>query len=300
MSNTAGSGNIILVKQNEPEQLKLLRAARVLYLSEKRWLGILFALTWINAIGLALASQSTKSDTSQLLIVAFTSAVIMEGITLLIGRRQLEATKIQEEFDCGLFELPWNDSLGDKVPREIIEEASKRYKEDAAAPVKNWYVGSLEKVPLCSARFLCQRTNCFYDKTLREQYNRLLWIVFGVLTTIVIAIGCGGKMAFVDWLVKVFAPLVPAISFTYRQTLTHSKISSELTQIREKIDTVRKERNFSDQELTTKARQFQDRIFYCRSHNTVIFQWFYKFYRPSVEVTAIDTTNALIDDELKK
>ena len=162
----------ITASQNSPEMLKLLRAQRSVYSSTKVLLIQQVCLTVILPVLAAIAVlkwpglKATAATTA--LLVVIIDATLLDRIQK--KRRRLAAT-IQEEFDCGVLRLPWNEfSVAKRPDPEIIHEAAGNFRGNETE-VTNWYPAAVDKVPLHLARVIAQRTNSVYDSKLRRRFG---------------------------------------------------------------------------------------------------------------------------------
>ena len=122
----------IYIKQNSPENIKLLAAQRCLYQQAKT----LQCWRTIGTVGLAAIAPFV-------MLVFPQSKMVMGmvgGLWLLVSKLIFEdieagkiktAAKIQEQFDINLFDLPWNSAIsGNKVEPEIINSLARTFKGD--------------------------------------------------------------------------------------------------------------------------------------------------------------------------
>ncbi|EFE9020582.1 hypothetical protein D1I30_004523, partial [Escherichia coli] len=76
---------------------------------------------------------------------------------------------MQEEFDCDVLGIPWNElKCGDKVNHRIIVKAAKEYKEKYNIDIlKNWYISQEYSLPPLKMTILCQNENTEWDLSQR-------------------------------------------------------------------------------------------------------------------------------------
>lgn len=142
MISTTKTGSEITRRQNEQISLKLLAAQRRLYIDEKLLFGWQLSLALLNAIIGALIALLPAMNNS-VICAGLLVTVINESLGLFIGKKRKQAACIQEQFDCYVLDLPWNDlHVGPAEPPETIERVSKRYTPRLDAPLENWYLAS--------------------------------------------------------------------------------------------------------------------------------------------------------------
>src|SRR5262249_58658510 len=123
------------------------------------------------------------------------------------------AAKIQELFDCGVLEIPWNKLKAGRQPDvEQVIECSKKYRGRVLSDqeFRDWYPSAVGSLPLHLARLVCQRTNCWWSSKLRRQFAT--WVVVAVALTgpTVFAIGLVGGMSLEKFVLAVLPPVLPA------------------------------------------------------------------------------------------
>jgi SMODS-associating 4TM effector domain len=107
----------------------------------------------------------------------------------MIKAKKAAAAKIQEEFDCEVLDLPWSDcKLGEHPEPESVSNYRTLAEHDPELTTfRDWYPILVGDVPLHIGRLICQRSSCWWDRTLREKYARTsLSILLGGMVVIVI------------------------------------------------------------------------------------------------------------------
>lgn len=298
------TGSQILEKQNQELELKRLAAQRQLYSEEKSLIGIQFWLAFGGSLGILIwksfdPSSATQAAAAGILI----SLVDCLGLQHLRGKCRKNAAKIQEQFDCSVLNLSWNQELiGDQLPPEFIIETATRHPSTGYDRLKNWYLGRLTEVPFEAARIICQITNVSYDRSLRERYIKaLVCLVIAIfLTTLLIC--CSQHIATDQWLASFIGPLAPMISFAALQYRDHSEVIGKVTELRtalQKTWTICKDSEPGSSELTRLARSLQDKIFLHRASGVPLFDWIYWRYRGKQELYGEELANQLVDEYLQ-
>lgn len=199
-------------RQNSEESMSLLRADTWYYLRAKRWhaLRVLGMLLLAIAAPVVLFWKPGWGDW----VGAIAGAWVLVGRTVLswLDERNVRtAATIQEEFDVGLFDLDWNESLaGPKVASEDIHSAAQRvHKEKQLKRLRNWYADG-DRAPWPLNVVLCQRSSAVWGRRGHYWYAYLVlglgiaWFVAGLVMEGAAHVTVAG------YLVKVFLPSQPA------------------------------------------------------------------------------------------
>jgi hypothetical protein len=281
--------NSIATIQNAEPQVRLLRARRRIYTQGKRLLSLQIFLTiGVPVIGAfsALVWPEVKG------VVAFASIVITIIDVTVFDRFQKAiiktAAKMQEQFDCTVLQLPWdNFTVGAKVDPEAIHAASSKWLAGQLDPkLRDWYPLIVGEVPLHLARIICQRTNLWYDSKLRGQYGRgVLGVTIG-LTLLLVVFGLIRGLTIDAFVLTVLAPAAPIVIWGVREYLRQRDATEVLDRVRSEAEALwerAKTGACSEPECTIQSRQFQNAIYERRSKSPLIFDWIYKIQRPRLE-----------------
>jgi SMODS-associating 4TM effector domain len=281
--------NSIATIQNAEPQVRLLRARRHIYTQGKRLLSLQIFLTiGVPVIGAfsALVWPDVKG------IVAFASIVITIIDVTVFDRFQRAilktAAKMQEQFDCAVLSLPWdNFTVGAKVNPETIHAASLKWLAGQVDPkLRDWYPPVVGEVPLHLARIICQRTNLWYDSKLRRQYGGgVLGVTIG-LTLLLVVFGLIRGLTIDAFVLTVLAPAAPIVIWGVREYLRQRDATEVLDRVRSEAEALwerAKTGTCSEPECTIQSRQFQNAIYERRSASPLIFDWIYKIQRPRLE-----------------
>jgi hypothetical protein len=196
-----------------------------------------------------------------------------------IDRSQREklktAAKISERFDCGVLKLSWNAFVvGRSVAAETIDAAARRWSGDEK-DLLNWYSDIDGTVPLALARIVCQRTNLWYDSSLRRSYGRILICIVIAVIVLLIAVAASFNLAVLE-LVAVAATVSPTIIWAIRERFRQSDAAESIETVMDEAEKLLervKGGRCDDIECERRSREFQDAIFarrvanrsYCRS-----------------------------------
>ena len=165
-------------RQNSQRSLERLTAQRWLYRRVKKvenW-RLLFVAIVAGLLLSGLAVEARPYSQVATIIVVLLWCLDQAVMVQCAAKMKHEAAAIQEDFDCFVLELPWPEHSGVERPtddrvRELARMAGGRggAREDLA----DWYGGDDIPVEVVAARLHCQRTNCWWDRRLREE-----WICF--------------------------------------------------------------------------------------------------------------------------
>lgn len=279
--------NNIKTAQSLPENMRLLKAQRVLYADAKRIYRIQLTITIIIVVILnfvrVIAKQYTYVDLTPYI------ALISGGITLFdlafltgyLSRFKTNAAKVQELFDCNIYKMKWNDTnCGDKPENSIIEEAEKKYIYNSKSPLTNWYHIDLDGLEHQEAVLRCQETNVEYDRKLRFHFKNDCTFV-----SILIVIGSFIVATIIDaslrgYIVYFIAPTMPLIVILIKIILDNMKAAKALEEVR---NSVKKLRLSKSRPSMTQLRKVQDKLYISRRDSSLIPDNYYQYRRPKLE-----------------
>jgi len=280
----------IYEKQNEPEMLRLLAAQRQLYDEEKRNMSIWLVVVFITGfLGTGLAGLADRFMPE---IVFFSLLVVLLEFAILprIEQKRALAAKIQEWFDCKLFDLPWNEALTpppDKQFYQEINSAVARFEKRKNAAqdwesLRNWYTNPfLQTLPEHQARVACQLENVRWDSGQRRAWIQV--IVGVVIALIVLILGIGMIM---NWQLQDFFGVgmllsLPLWVLAAEHVRAHRQAAERLDYLkivgRELCHEAGKT-NSDPAELLRRTRELQSEIYHHRKEDVPVFSWFYRIH----------------------
>jgi len=299
--------NRISSDQNSDSQLSRLAAASQVYAWGKRILGIQATITvvggFLSPVFVAHFSDLRVWAAFYAFAVALLDAVALERLQS--DNRQTGA-KIQELFDCELLELPWRPLIAGARPApELVTEASSRYrrKHKDLAQLENWYSPSVSQLPLPLARLVCQRTNAWWDSTLRKRYSSALTATLWALGIFVVGFAIYRGLTIESFVVSVLAPLTPAILWGVREIRKHTSFAGRLVRLQTHIDARWREAvtgSVPENLLETDSISVQDEIFHSRSTSPFVFNWVYRILRAGKEQTMHTVSAQLVDQAVSE
>lgn len=279
--------NRIQETQNEEAQLKLLVAQRKLYSSSNKFFSVRVSI----AIGLAILAQFVSHFYPNLIayISLASIAYLLVFSSYLKNRessRKSEAAIIQEEFDCVVLELPWNNlTSGTRVDRETIAKITKDMTDEDINYVRNWYPESASYIPIEKGRLICQRSNIWWDSTLRYNYVFLLKILLTSLSLAIAIIGIASQIS-IQNLVISLVPIMPFFELLISQISEHTKANSEFNNLNSKFNS-HLQSLIDHEEVENsilKSREFQNSIFAHRKNSPIIPTTYYNLRKKIQEL----------------
>lgn len=278
--------NNILANQNKPENLQKLAAQRQLYKTAKR------LLIWqiILTVPVTIALSFCKLLQDSLFGFSVTAFVALYGILLaiadififnhFISQYRTDAAKIQELFDCSAYEMSWNNiEIGKEPNQELINEFSNQYVEIPDSPLTDWYpfeIGSMDKQ---QAILTCQKTNLYYDASLRRMYKNIALIVSIATFIILIATSIGKNISLPSFIVYVLAPFFPILILTFKIIFEHGKSIKSASELHDRVNVVNPYNAPSMEQL----RSIQNKIYCHRKDSPLMPDFFYNKKRKKLE-----------------
>ena len=278
--------NTIAERQDEEIQLKRLLAQRRLYSRAKFIFGVQTSIAVPGAI-ICYGLVVWKSELKVFAALWGTLVTLADLFVFTPWQQSLKdkAARIQEQFDCDVLELPWQDiTVGQRAAAETVAEwgALKPGESYADFKLPGWYPKDVEALSIELGRAVCQRTNCWWDSRLRRNYAS--WVVAVVVALLVggIVLGIGMKMPLDTFFLGFLLPFIPAFILGSRQFIEQRQAAERLERLRQQV-----ERQW-DQLLSGKAtveavaesaRRVQDVMFEQRRKNPVILDKFYFWLR---------------------
>ncbi|EEF63342.1 S-4TM family putative pore-forming effector [Pedosphaera parvula] len=219
--------------------------------------------------------------------------------------RKKVAAKMQEQFDCELFGLGWNEIRCSSPPEteELNEAADAFRRKDPKANHRDWYPVEVGRLPSSLARLICQRAAVWWDMSQRRKYAR--WLVAAVATLVVgvVAISFTADQRVRDMVLSVYVPIAPAVVWAVRECIRQRDAVSALEKLKGQIEKVfaraiSGKQNFG--EIDRLARHIQDMICDGRSRNPLFFNFIYRRLRPDHELRMNEKAEEMVEEALAK
>ena len=282
--------NSIPTEQNAERQIQRLAAQRQIYATAKTifgWQVFLSGPVTVTFAFFTIAFPQIKGYAALWGILL----TLCDFCWLTPWQKRLRSTaaRVQELFDCEVLALPWNELKAGKRPGpELVKEQSDKYARWAASmpPLANWYASEVGCLPLHIGRLACQRSNCWWDSKQRRRYA--ISVIVGVLAILVIVLflAMGNSFTIEDFVLKVAAPLSPALLMGVRQFTEQIEAAARLDTLKEHAERFWSEaiHGKPEPEVTAGARGLQDEILENRKRSPLVFDAIFKRFRRDYEI----------------
>ncbi len=280
--------NKISTKQNEEQQLEFLFTQRSLYSSAKKLFGWRTGIAVCLAIGgpflTSLASQISVYFAVVVVIYLLLDNLVLQKIE---STQKTTAAKVQELFDTNVLEIPWNNVVGKQLDKEIIASVLSRSdsRDYQALRLVDWYSPEVSKVGIEVGRFICQRSNVWWDSSLRKRYLNFLYVssATGVLALIIVGIAL--DLTIGAFVIGVLLPIIPLMELLIKQINEHHGsdcCSTDLKEhLNETISNITNGGTINNPESL--ARTYQNEIYRHRSKCPMVFDWMYWIFKDKQE-----------------
>lgn len=300
--------NSINALQNEARNLDCLAAQRELYSSAKRicvvQLLVNYGLVAAGVlVGAAVAFAVGANNAAPAWIVGGFGIVALFGgqvLRLLVERRVSRAAKIQEMFDCEVLDLPWNAHLaGGRVEMEFVAYHASKFDQRGGdrVPLKDWYSGHLDEIPLCAARLICQRQNLTWDRRLRELYAWIIGLAGAAVLSLILIMGLLRGISLEEFIVGMLVPAAPVIAFASQEIADNLTQIGEQRRLRDMLAAAWEQMirgRVSKTTADTDARRIQDCILMIRRSAPLILDRLYWCRRRSQERESLYTAEDMV------
>ena len=278
----------ISTTQNLLPNIQRMAAQRYLYSCAKRLSAIQALLAGATpvagAVAVALWTEAQPWVALAGVLVLFLGTLWLDPWQ---DRLREAAANIQEDFDCTVLNLPWNELLAGRRPdAEEVHEAAKKNRPEPEAPLKNWYPAIIDSLPLHQARAICQRTNCRWDSKLRRRYRIALLITLYLIGAFVFGLGLLTGMTLQKFVLAVAVPFSPTLVFGMREAQRQGKAAAALDCLKDFGERLWRgvvQGEVMEPEATSRSRDLQDAILRHRRANPFVFDWVYRRLRQDYE-----------------
>ena len=231
--------NNIVELQNRPENIKMLKAMRHLYSKVGKLTKYYFIFCVLFPIVISFAKPFISSEDYQVLfhfMIAYNLLSLMAGLWLecKIKKERVLAAKIQQQFDCNVFELQWNRYTFGAQPS--LEDINSNAKSSNDEDFLNWYDRDVDIVDRMLAVIICQRINLTYDVALRKKFLCSLTIISIIILIIILGIAFYEDEGLRTTIVFVAVPLIPVIRWFFSTRKANSDNIEKCERIKKIID----------------------------------------------------------------
>ena len=291
-------------KQNSERSLKHIAAWAHLYGHAKVVAGWQFFLSVPCALAMSLIAlrwpEAKVVTTPVSLLFGWIDVLCLDRIQT---SRKKTAAKMQEEFDCELFGLPWNTIRCSTAPEtEVLNEAADKFtRKPKKSNHRDWYPKEVGRLPLPLSRLICQRAAVWWDMSQRRKYAGWLVAIVAILVVGVVAVSFTADQRVRDMVLSVYLPIAPAVVWAVRECIRQRDAVSALEKLKGQIESI-----FSDaisgrrsfQELDQLSRNIQDMVFDGRARNPLFFDFIYNHLRPDQELRMNEKAKEMADAAL--
>lgn len=288
--------NNIVKRENLSVNIDRLDAQRHLYSKAKTYTYLIVILCVLIPVLLAIAKVVfPKMDVLVKVTVVYSFVIVFFKPLLnnYISKLQALAARIQQLFDCEVFELAWNEPLCGTKPAP--EEVFKAKTNQGIKGFLNWYEIAVEKLDRLPGILVCQRTNVFYDKKLRNIYEIAVNVMFCGAFLLVFVIGFLQNLYLWDFFLKVIVPLSPIVSwmidFKKQNRLSLSALGRLDSLVSKALDKLYHGEQIDEQAVA----QIQNYIFLHRKSSYPVPDFIYAIRRKSSEAATHYSVNEIVD-----
>lgn len=272
--------NNIVKKENLQINLDRLDAQRNLYSRVKIYAHLLTFLCVVVPVLIAI-TKIVWTETTLILrgavVYSFVLLFLRPCLKSYVGTLQNLAARIQQQFDCDVFDLEWNEPLCGKQPD--LEQIFAKKTGKKIDGLQNWYEVIVEKLDRLEAIVVCQRINVPYDKSLRETFSLIIKIVVGIAGLFVLMIGFLHNSTLWDWFLNAIVPVSPVISWYMDLHKQNHKNVMALEKLNQLIDSALRKLRNGDNIEEQNVISIQNFMFIHRSSSYVIPDFIYKLRR---------------------
>jgi hypothetical protein len=282
--------NSIVVLQDEAPQIELLRARQQIYARATGWMIVQMVLAVAAPVGGEIVGLIWPPVRPYVGAAAFVFGVLDVWFLDRAQTRLLKiGAKLQEQFDCAVLGLPWDDfTVGAHVDPEDVHEAATAYVRRGGTDdqLRGWYPAVVAEAPLHLGRLICQRTNLWYDSRLRRHYGVIILGLSVALFAALFIAGLVTHLTLTDFVVTILVPAAPFLTWSIREWHRQRDTAGQLDEIR-KAETAlwaqAQTGGCTADNCLARSREFQNAIYARRSGSPLIFPFIYKLMRGDLE-----------------
>jgi hypothetical protein len=312
-------GNDIVIRENTDESIQKIAAQRESYSMAKTifyWQVILAVpvvvlLSFGNAIIVKYFSEFSDnlkwlSENLEWIIGGYSVTIFLLELLFFnksIGRLIEKAAKIQEVFDCNVFNISWNEFLvGEKPDKEDIYTYNKNYLvNNKTDDLENWYSKYIQDISDNNAKLICQRSNVMYDNELRENFIKNTKIIASILFVALTILTLINDISTRSFIVNVIIPFLPIVTLAFKIHDDNKRSITNLLEIKNIISTewnkvIKDNYIISDETI----RRIQDRIYLNRKENALILDFIYNKRRTNLEEQMNHSVKELVKEYQNK
>lgn len=298
--------NTIHEDQNSPRSITLQAAKSYFYSEAEKTQTLQLLILVVNAIfwPFFLAwkpEMKVWSALTALLIPSFELAVIEP----LQKKWRTCGAKIQEMFDCGLFNLGWNDfKIGEHAREEDMASGAANFRKSNGDESKlhDWYTFDFSDLPVSHARLICQRANAWWDSELRGKYISIIRWSVCLLGLLALVLGVATGLTVEKFILAVMAPVTPICMWVIKEVRKQGAVISEGERVVRHFDSIWRRvcsGQVMEEDLANESRSLQNEIYDRRRGNAVNPQWLYWKKRDEFQHLMVNAANQFLADYRK-
>ena len=304
----------INVRQNESQSIDKIAAARQIYSDIKIRLKILRFFSVYLCILLAFISLGLSNEwivgalgINQKIDISAPVAIFGAVMTLIeifvfdwTSRSRELAAKIQESFDCYVFDMQWNQIIVGQQPAHAqIYEYSNKHKKKAKnfIALNDWYNVLTATVNESIGTLLCQSMNLEWDNSLRARLQNQIKLVSILMFFAVLIPNLFMDFSIKGILINVFCPLLPFIVFNLNLHLNNKSCMENVEHCINAFNSLWDEivnQSISMNQLRVRTRDLQNLIYNHRRTASNISDGLYWKHKTQNEASATYTIDQLI------
>ena len=151
-----------------------------------------------------------------------------------IKKERVLAAKIQQQFDCNVFELQWNKYTFGAQPS--LEDINSNVKSSNDEDFINWYDREVDTVDRMLAVIICQRINLTYDVALRKKFLSYITLICSIIFIAIMVVAFCENEGLRTTIVFVAVPLIPIIRWFFSTRKANSDNMEKCERIKKIID----------------------------------------------------------------
>lgn len=271
--------------QRDGKQLLLLAAQRSLYNKAKHLYGAYATLLAVLFILLYLCLIAGCSNTYDVVFkIVGTSLVLIDAFIVIPWRDnwQRKAAVIQEEYDCTVLGIPWNDlKVGEKTQ---LHDVLLQGKNNKNATDTSWYPWELEGIPWTYQSVFCQQAICIWNRDQHKSTQLGLGTILSVILLAAFVVAYIINPTFKTMFLTGIAVL-PHILFARRYYVEHATSAGRYSQLSKYADeTIELLFTTTGSEvIQRRQRCLQDMIFEMRQLRPLVPNFLYHLKRSENE-----------------
>lgn len=277
----------IFTRQNEPQNIDRLAAQKQLYIEAKKafifmvFLAVPLTVTLAFVkIGFALFGIDITAFVNVYSVGVVISELLL--VNVVINGYKTDAAKIQEQFDCNVYQLDWHRIVVGKKPKqETINKYAAKLKKSGADLNKlyDWYPTELAAKDHLTAVLLCQKTNLNYDQAIRNYFKKLVYKISLAVFLLLVISALFFNYSFWDFVVKLFMSCLPVFAVGIKIILDQNKAIETASILAESIESILENNQIQVQDI----RSVQDKLFANRKESGLIPEKLYDKIRQRLE-----------------